>query len=244
MWRQACAVLGAFAIAAPALAEEPANGFYTGFNLGIQDAGKVYTKASLDLSQTAWQIFTPNNPIPVPMDNSVVKFKPGGLTSLFLGYRFNPNWRADFQVEYAYDSIDDLLNPYFGSLDGMPGYGFSARHTHVVGFFNFMYDAASVYQNTGRDPGWVPYIGGGLGAGRFRDWYTLANDAGLEALIKFAKNRYAGQAIVGFNYYFDSYTNFFMDYRYQSTIGKVPDLGKRYATNTLGFGMLFNLSNM
>lgn len=242
MWRQACVLAGSFALTAPALAMDPASGWYTGFNLGFHDSGKVYTDASLELTDTSWQIFTPT-PLPSPMVNSVVNFNPGGFTSLFLGYRFTPELHVDTQFEYAYSSITDLSNPEFGHLDGgFPGYAFSGRHTHLVAFLNFLYDFSSVYKNTGHDPTWVPYAGVGIGAGRFRDSYTFASDT-LEAVLRYTQNRTAAQGIVGFNYYLDSYTNFFIDYRYQSTIGHVIDLGKRYSVNTLGFGVMFNLSN-
>jgi len=243
MWRQVSAVLGALALSSPSFASEPATGFYTGFDIGVQYTSVMFSKASLDFSDTSWQIFTPA-PIPVPLDNSVFHFSPGPLADLYLGYRFNSYVRTDMQIAYAVNSISDFENPVFGTLGTMPGYGYSGRHLHVAAFVNGYYDFPAVYLNTGRDPTWVPYLGAGVGYGRYRNWYTLADDEGLQSTVKFRKNLTGVQGIAGFSYYWDSYTNLILDYRYLTSINKTVDFGKRYSENSFHFGILFNISTL
>ena len=112
------------------------------------------------------------------------------------GYAFGNGFRAEAEIGFRENDV--------GSIGGLSGSGtMGAVHTMI----NALYDI-----NTGTK--FVPYVGGGIGAA------FLNLDAGAGA-VNFDNERdtvFAYQGILGVAYRFVEQADFYVDYRYMSTL--------------------------
>lgn len=248
-------------LAMAAQAAEPQTGLYSGLIFSGTYAPKVSTGGNFGS-------FTGVPGTTVVSFIAPYEYSAGGATGLQFGYRFNNNVRAELEVQYQFGSIHDVgicidgvasdcsdgtmalgtsIQTFAQNNGGLTDdAGHSGRHTQIAVLFNVLYDATFFTDATHIEQSWVPFIGFGIGQARLEDEHTLETAlAGVitsSNTIKRRETKPSAQGILGFNYFFDSYTLFFIDYRYLSTISKVDYLDKRFQMHTLNMGMDFTFN--
>jgi opacity protein-like surface antigen len=144
-----------------------------------------------------------------------------------LGYRFDKNWRTEFELGYRHNNIDSVNG---GGNDGA---------VHAWDYMgNVLYDV-----DTGSK--WTPYLGVGAGMVHY-------HAAGVQFAPTTTTNDgddvFAYQGILGVSYEFTPNTEMFVDYRYLlANNPSVVDSGgttydSKYRSNTVMVGFRYTLN--
>jgi OmpA-OmpF porin, OOP family len=156
-----------------------------------------------------------------------VDFNTGAAAAGALGYRFDKNWRTEFELGYRHNNVE--------SVSGGGGNG-AVHAWDYMG--NVLYDV-----DTGSK--WTPYVGIGAGMVHY-------HAAGLQLAPNTTTNDgddvFAYQGILGVSYEFTPRTSMFVDYRYLRADNPtvVDSAGTsydtKYRTNTVLLGFRYTLN--
>jgi hypothetical protein len=132
------------------------------------------------------------------------------------------------------------------SVTGTVNCNYTGRTSVMGGMANFYYDFINF---GGEDSSFAPYAGFGIGFTQIETIFKLKagilnNTAFLAGTnmvdMSLSKSTVAAQGMIGFNYFMDDFTAFFMDYRYVGAGAANNFFKNNYGLHTLNAG--FNLA--
>lgn len=200
--KKSLAVLSLLSIT-KAFALNPVPGWYAGAMIGATYAPNVNITSLSPTDLTSM----------VNMDVKYKVFMDGGLS---LGYRID-QFRVEGEALYNRNNIQSVNynGTTISTMKSSPEYRLNGATTTMGLMLNGLYDLYT----PDSDFNFVPYVGLGLGYGHVSTGISFY-DNNVEipgTKISDANNGFAGQVILGGNYFLDDFWAFGMDYRYFAT---------------------------
>lgn len=198
---------------------DPVQGIYAGIFLGTSKARSVNISAAIPTYNT--------------YGTGQLNYSWFGDIGGQVGYRMD-QFRVEAELSYNDSPYNSLVfNGVINSIPingiTIPKLGNPKHNVNATGFqmkgqtdiaalmFNGYYDNYTLFDQTC----FVPYIGIGIGyasvLNKIQFYYSNTPITGADFSER--RNAFAGQAIIGTNYFMDDFTSFGLDFRYLSTAG-------------------------
>ena len=163
------------------------------------------------------------------------QYDPGFFGGLFLGYRLHPSWRAEAELSYRKNSLDEVMDAA-GNKQGGDG-EMEAIALLASLYYDFSMDWLMDWPIT-------PYVGAGIGYAHLNH-VNKTRLAGLTD-VDSKDDAFAYQMVAGISYDWAKRYTFFADYRFFATaIPKFKDknhqrVDSEYVNHTVNLGVRVN----